>query len=152
MTAYDLYVTIHVSGAVAWVGGNTVTQINGRRIVARNNAAELQPFVSDLVWLTPRFFIPISLLTVAFGAISVWQGPWSFSDPWVDTGLTMFVISFLIGIAMLSPTAEQLEQLAGDDKADSPEYTKKVSFLLLWSAIELVLLWATVFVMVLKPG
>jgi hypothetical protein len=152
MTAYDIYVFVHVAGAVTWVGGNTITQINGRRIVGRNNPIELQGFIKDLVWLTPRFFIPISLLTVAFGIIAVLKGPWEFSDPFVSAGMAMFIVSFLIGIAYLGPQTAKLDALAEAGEADSPAYTKIVGAILLASAIELALLWATVFVMVVKPG
>jgi len=152
MIVYDVYVTIHVAGAITWVGGNTITQINGRRIVARKNEAETENFIKDLVWLTPRFFIPISLLTVAFGVICVLKGPWSFSDPWVSAGLTMFIISFLIGIGILGPTTEKIAKISEAGGQGSDEYDSKLSIVLRASAIELAFLWATVVVMVMKPG
>lgn len=152
MTAYDIYVFIHIAGAVTWVGGNTITQLNGRRIVGRGNPVEVQGFIKDLVWLTPRFFIPISLTTVAFGIIAVLKGPWEFSDPWVSAGMTMFIVSFLIGIGYLGPQTAKLDKLTEAGEAESPAYTKIVSAILVAAAIELALLWATVFVMVVKPG
>lgn len=152
MEAYDVYVTIHVIGAVAWVGGNTMTQLTSRRMLKRNRPEELESFIGDLVYLTPRFFIPISLLTVAFGAVSVWKGPFEFSDPWVSAGLTMFVVSFLIGILYLGPTTDKMDKISAEGGTGSEPWIAKLNGVILASRIELALLWLTVIVMVMKPG
>jgi hypothetical protein len=152
MTTYDAIVAAHVIGAVSWVGGNTYIQISGTRIVKRNNPDELVGFTGDLDYLAPRWFIPISLWTVIFGIAAAADGPWKFSDPWIDAGLTMFVISFLIGIAYLKPQTEKLIAIGESDGISSPPYTAKVGQILTASRIELAFLWLTVLVMVLKPG
>jgi hypothetical protein len=152
MTTYDAIVAAHVVGAVSWVGGNTYIQISGTRIIKRNKSDELEGFVGDLDYLAPRWFIPISLWTVAFGIAAAIDGPWKFSDPWIDAGLTMFIISFLIGIAFLAPQTAQLVEIGETDGISSPPYTEKLGKILLASRIELALLWLTVLVMVLKPG
>lgn len=152
MTTYDLIVAGHVVGAVSWVGGNTYIQLSASRIINRHNGFELQGFASDLTWLAPRWFIPISLWTVAFGIAAAIDGPWSFGDPWISAGLTMFIISFLIGVAFLSPQTEKLEKIGENDGVDSQAYEDKLKKIVFASRIELVLLWATVLVMVLKPG
>jgi hypothetical protein len=152
MTGYDWIVAAHVVGAVAWVGGNTFVQLHGTRAIKRNNSDELTGFVEDLVYLTPRFFIPIGLWTVAWGIAAVLDGPWSFSDPWVSAGMTMFIISFLIGITYLGPKTEKLAGIGESEGVGSPSYTELLGKILVASRVELVLLWLTVIVMVVKPG
>ena len=152
MTTYDALVAAHVIGAVSWVGGNTYIQISGTRIIKRNNADELAGFTADLDYLAPRWFIPISLWTVVFGIAAVSDAPWKFSDPWVDAGLTMFIISFLIGIAYLKPQTEKLIEIGESEGMSSQPYTAKLGNILTASRIELALLWLTVLVMVIKPG
>jgi hypothetical protein len=152
MTTYDALVAAHVVGAVSWVGGNTYIQISGTRIIKRNKPDELGGFVGDLDYLAPRWFIPISLWTVVFGLAATIDGPWKFSDPWIDAGLTMFIISFLIGIAYLAPQTAKLMTIGETEGIGSPAYSEKVSKVLLASRIELALLWLTVLVMVTKPG
>ena len=112
---------------------------NAGRVTKRNRPEELDSFVSDLVYLTPRFFIPISLLTVAFGAVSVWKGPFEFSDPWVSAGLTMFIISFLIGIAYLSPQLEKMDKIAEEGGSGSAPWVEKLNRVIFASRIELAL-------------
>ena len=152
MDAYDLYVTLHVAGAVVWVGGNSMVAILSARKIKRNRPEELESFVSDLTYLTPRFFIPVSLLTVAFGVVSVWKGPFEFSDPWVGAGLTMFIISFLIGAAYLGPQVEKMDELSEAGGSASDEWNERLHRVLIASRIELALLWLTVIVMVVKPS
>ncbi len=152
MTAYELLVAGHVAGAICWVGSDTYLQISSHRIVARENADEIGGFVSDLVFLGPRWLIPVSLLTVVFGVGAVLDGPWSFGDPWVSAGLTMFVISFLIGLLYLTPGLDKLDGIGKAEGTGSAAFATQLGKILLASRIEMVLLWATVLVMVLKPG
>jgi len=152
MTTYDVLVAAHVVGAVSWVGGNTLLQITGTRVAKRHNPDELEGFVGDLNYLTPRWFIPVSLWTVVFGIAATIEGPWGFGDPWISAGLTMFVISFLIGAAYLGPNSEKLAKIGESEGVASEAYTTQLGKILFASRIELVLLWVIVIVMVLKPG
>ncbi|MFY9265714.1 MAG: hypothetical protein WAO61_09860 [Solirubrobacterales bacterium] len=152
MTTLNLLVFAHVAGAIGWVGGNTFLQIQGSRTISHGTGNEIQSLVSNLVYLTPRWFIPVSIWTVAFGIASAINADYSFGNFWITAGLTMFVISFLIGIAYLGPQAERIEKIGDNEGPDSEVYSVSVQKFLLVNRIELALLWATVFVMVVKPG
>lgn len=152
MTLLELLVFAHVAGAIGWVGGDTYIQIAGSRTIKQGSGAEIQSFVSEIVFLTPRWFIPVSLWTVAFGIGAAVEASISFGDFWVSAGLTMFVISFLIGLLYLGPQSERIKKIGEGEGPDSPSYAANVKKLLMASRIELALLWLTVFVMVVKPG
>lgn len=152
MTLLEFFVFAHVAGAISWVGGDTFVQLLGTRTIKRGSGAEVQTFVESIVFLTPRWFIPVGIWTVAFGIAAAIEASYSFGDFWITAGLTMFVISFLIGIAYLGPQSERIEKLGESDGPDSSVYKENVSKLLFASRIELALLWVTVFVMVIKPG
>jgi hypothetical protein len=152
MTFLDLLVFAHVAGAIAWVGSGSFVQVLGTRTINDGTGDEVQSFVNNIVWLTPRWFIPVSLWTVAFGIATAIKASYSFGDIWITAGLTMFIISFLIGILYLGPQSERIAKIGESDGPESAVYSANVGKLLLASRIELVLLWATVFVMVVKPG
>ncbi|MGH2958904.1 MAG: hypothetical protein ACRDKE_04820 [Solirubrobacterales bacterium] len=152
MTLLELLVFAHIAGAIGWVGGDTFIQLQGTRIVNRGTGAEIQSFVESIVYLTPRWFIPVSIWTVAFGIASAIEASFSFGDFWITAGLTMFVISFLIGLIYLGPQSERIKTIGESDGPDSAPYAANVKKLIFASRIELVLLWLTVFVMVVKPG
>ncbi len=66
----------------------------------------------------------------------------------------MFVISFIIGAGYLGPqTGKLLAQIVEAEEFGSPGVQREVRARCSWSRrIELLLLWATVVVMVVKPG
>lgn len=152
MTTYDVLVAAHVVGAVSWVGGNTLLQITGSRVIKRQNSDEMEGFVSDINWLAPRWFIPVSLWTVAFGIAAAIDGPWSFGDFWITAGLTMFIISFLLGAAYVGPNTEKLAKIGETEGVASGPYLAQLGKILFAARVELALLWLTVLVMVIKPG
>jgi hypothetical protein len=152
MSLLELLVFLHVAGAICWVGSGSFTQVYAVRALGHGSGSEVQSFIGTIVWLTPRWFIPVSVWTVAFGVAAAIKGSFEFSDPWITAGLTMFIISFLIGITYLGPQSERIEKIGESEGPDSATYSANVKKLLLASRIELVLLWLTVFVMVVKPG
>lgn len=152
MELLDILVFCHVAGAVSWVGGNSIIQVLGSRVIKTGTGNEIQKFVTDLVYLTPRWFIPVGIWTVAFGAASVIEAGYSFGDSWISMGLTMFIVSFVMGIAYLGPQAERIAKIGESEGFQSEAYVANVRKFLLASRIELGLLWLTVFVMVVKPG
>jgi hypothetical protein len=152
MTLLELLVFLHIAGAICWVGSGSFTQLYGVRTIGQGRGPEIQSFIGTLVWLTPRWFIPVSIWTVAFGIAAAIEGSFAFGDAWVSAGLTMFVISFLIGMLYLGPQTERIAAIGESDGPDSAAYGANVKKLLFASRIELTLLWLTVFVMVVKPG
>lgn len=152
MTLYEFFLTVHVIGAVSWVGGSTLLQILGTRTLAENKPDETRVFVANASYLGPRFFIPISLLTILFGVLTVIEGDISFGELWVSAGLTMFIISFLLGAAVVGPSLDKLVAMDEKGELGSTTYTQTVGRVLITSRIELVLLWAIVILMVVKPG
>jgi uncharacterized membrane protein len=152
MTLYELFLTVHVVGAICWVGGGTLLQILGTRTINSNNPEQTRDFVASTSYLGPRFFIPISLTTVVFGVLTVVEGDISFGDLWVSAGLTMFVISFILGAGVVGPSLDKLVEMDENGELGSTTYTKTLGRVLLVSRIELVLLWAIVVLMILKPS
>jgi uncharacterized membrane protein len=152
MTTYEWIVAGHVVGAVAWVGSGTFAQVLGQRVINRGDGEEIRQYFADVAALAPKWFIPVSLWTVVFGIAAAIDGPWKFSAPWINIGLTMFVISFLIGVIYLGPHSEKLAGIAESDGADSPAFAAKLKQFLTVARFELALLWLTVLVMVVKPG
>ncbi|MBI5310669.1 MAG: hypothetical protein HZB14_06540 [Actinobacteria bacterium] len=149
----DLYLTLHVIGAVAWVGASTLFHITGRRVVAANDQQSLRQFFRDGEYFSTRYFIPVALLTVAMGVALVLSDKYlEFSDPFVSMGLTMFIVSFVMGAGFLGPQTGKLLKRLDAGEFETPAVQSQVKRVLTVSSIELLLLWATVVVMVVKPG
>lgn len=149
---YEIFVLFHIVGAITWVGSSTYIAITSRRVLARNEDGEVKGFMADASFLGPRFFIPISLMTVIFGVLAVIEGNWGFDQPWVSAGLGMFILSFILGAGFIKPRIDKLDAMGTDVSVADPGYRKVVDQVMLISRIELTFLWLIVAVMVIKPG
>lgn len=151
MSLYELFVVLHVFCAIAWVGGATYDVIIGKRVLAEGGAETRTWLTGFWDWIGAHYFIPISMGTVIFGIAAVLEGPWSFSDPFVSIGLGVFVLLLINGLAYLEPQAKKIKAEVEEFGADSPQVTARVSRLMNVSAFEISILYALVFVMVIKP-
>ena len=77
---------------------------------------------------------------------------WEFSQTWITLGLAMFLASAITGAAFLGPEAGRVSNLGTERGAADPEVQRRIARALWISRIELVLLVAVIFDMVIKPG
>lgn len=152
MTTFDLLLFAHIAGAIGWVGGDILLQLLGTRTVNHGSGAEIQTFITNIVYLTPRWFIPVSVWTIVFGVATALEGSYSMGDTWLVAGLAMFVLSFLIGLLYLGPQSERIQAIGESEGPESSSYAANVKRLILASRVELALLMLIVLVMVAKPG
>ncbi len=151
MTLYELFVVLHVFSAIAWVGGATYDTFIGKRVFA-GAGSETREFLTGFwEWIGGHYFIPVSLGTVIFGIAAVIEGPWSFSDPFVSIGLGVFILLLINGLAYLEPQTKKIAAEVKEFGADSPQVTQRVTRVLNVSIFEISVLYALVFVMVVKP-
>lgn len=151
MTLYELFVVLHVFCAIAWVGGATYDLLIGKSVFATDEA-------QTRTWLTgfwerigAKYFIPISMGTVIFGIAAVLEGPWSFSDPFISIGLGVFILLLINGLAYLEPQAKKIKAESEEFGAASEQVTQRVNKLLNVTILETGVLYALVFIMVIKP-
>jgi uncharacterized membrane protein len=101
-----------------------------------------------------RIFLPASLILLVSGIFTIHDsvGAWSYSQGWVQFGLVVIALSILVGAGYLGPEAGRIGKATERDGVDSPEVQARIKRIFLVSRIELVLLLAVVFDMVVKPG
>ena len=150
MTTYFILKFLHVLSATIWVGGGFMLQMllwRARRLgpemaASFNQAAE---------WTSQHVFMPASFATLAFGIATVVVGPWSFSDLWITLGFVGFAVSALNGMAVLGPTAKKMKAVIEERGPNDPVATHMARRLDLFGRIDLVVLIAVVFDMIVKP-
>lgn len=153
ITTYELLVFGHILAVVAWVGASIALQVFAFR-ARRAGGQRMFDLLGDVAWMGTHYFIPISLLVVAlgFGLISESNGAYELSQFWVSAGLAMFVVSSATGAGFLGPESERIFKLSAGRSPDDPEVQRRARRLFLVARIELLLLIAVVFDMVVKPG
>ena len=152
MDRYELLKFAHVGGAIVWIGGATMVQFFGARAMSSGDALRLVTFTRDAEWIGTRVMLPSALLVLAAGFLLIWDGPWDLGMTWVWLALVLFAISFVIGLAFLTPEAKRVGDAVEREGPESPAVRSRISRIFMISRIDLVILFAIVFLMVTKPG
>jgi len=109
---------LHVVCAIAWVGGGMTLLANSIFTIADKGETEVLRTLDVMNGLAKRWFIPASMLTLIFGAITAtFGGMWT--DLWVLLGLAGFASTFITGIAVFEPLGKQIEELVAANQLDA---------------------------------
>jgi uncharacterized membrane protein len=136
--------------AVVWVGGSLAIQLYAFRILRADDPVRLAGFAKDTEWIGTRIFTPASILLLAFGFVLVEEGHWGY-DFWVIFGLVILGLSALTGMAFFGPESGRIGKLVEAHGVEHPEVQARITRILKLSRVELGLLMAVVFDMVVKP-
>ncbi len=151
-TTYTWLKSIHVLAAVIWVGGACTLQVLAILANRSTEPGELAAFARNASWVGERVFVPASLVLVVFGAWTVHEGGWSYSQTWLWLGLLVFAASFLVGAGFLGPEGKRIARAIEQGGPGSPEARMRINRIFLVSRIELLFLLLIVLDMVIKPG
>jgi len=110
MDIYDFAKFLHVASAIVWVGGGFVLVFLAMVAYRQNDKDGYMRIVRQVVYLSPRFFIPSSLAVLVFGVIAAWI-EWSFADLWIDLGIAGWLSTFVTGNFLIRPRAEKIEAM-----------------------------------------
>jgi uncharacterized membrane protein len=151
MSRYELYLFVHIIGAIAWVGANLSLHYLALRAERAGDDAGLRRVLdeSDAIAM---LVIPASLLVVLAGVAMVLDGPWSFSMLWVDLGLAGFAVTFFTGLLLLKPAGERLAERIEADGGFSPAARAQALRLLAVARVDALVLVLVVVDMVAKPS
>jgi uncharacterized membrane protein len=151
MTLYELLKFVHVLAAATWVGGAITLKVQSDRALKANpdRAAEL---ASETERIGTTVLMPASIVLLVSGIWTAFEGGYGFDPLWVKLGLAIYVVSAVAGAVFLGPLYKQVGQLRAERGAGDPELTARLEKLSRLAWIDVVLLVAVVFVMVVKPG
>ncbi len=151
MTWYTFFKFVHVIMAVTWVGGATAIQFYALRTLGTRDGNRMATFAGDTEWVGMRVFMPASLILFLAAIGLMVNGHWPWGTLWVDYGLTVFAVSFVVGAGYLGPESGRIKQTIEAHGADSPQAQARIRRILLVSRAELVLLIGVVYAMTVKP-
>jgi uncharacterized membrane protein len=149
---YELLKFVHIAAAIVWVGGGAAIQFFALRTMAARDGSRLAAFARDTDWIGNHVFIPSALLVVVLGFVLVWDGPYELGMTWVWLSLILFAVSFVAGAAFLGPESKRIGAQIDAEGVDSPAVQARIRRLIKLSRLDLVLLFAIVFLMVVKPA
>jgi uncharacterized membrane protein len=148
---YDWLLFLHVVAAMVWLGGGIVIAALAARALRDPAPDAVAQFVTTLRVIGPRVLAPATVAVVGLGVWMVlYSTAWSFGQLWVQLGLGLFAVAFLIGAAYQSRAAIKADRAAAAGEHD--EARRQLGrWALGYGAIVLLLVAAT-WDMVFKPG
>src|SRR5215210_2785465 len=129
-----------------------MVQFFALRALARRNPLAMVEFTRDVEWIGNRVMLPSALVVIVLGFLLVWDGPWELSMTWVWLSLLIYAVSFVVGLFVLTPEAKKIGNQIEAEGPASPAVQARIGRILNISRVDLVLLFAIVFLMVTKPG
>jgi uncharacterized membrane protein len=154
LTHYNAFKFVHVLSAVVWVGGACTVQVYALLATRTNDPLRVAAFAKDTEFVGTRIFLPSSLILLVSGIFTLHDssGLWSFGQGWVQFGLVVVTLSIVVGAGYLGPESGRIARATEAKGVESPEVQERIQRIFLVSRVELVLLLAVVFDMVVKPG
>jgi uncharacterized membrane protein len=114
---YSIFKFLHVICAIAWVGGGLTLLANSIFAIRAKGEMETLKGLSVMDSLAKTWFIPASMLTVLFGAITTtFGGMWL--ELWVILGLAGFASTFVTGILVFEPMGKKISELVAAGRND----------------------------------
>jgi len=151
-TWFGVFKLVHVTFALFWVGGGLLLTVLALRAERTNNPEELATIARQATFAGEKLFAPASGIVLAMGIAMVINSPeFGFGTAFVVIGLVGFAISFVTGIAVLSPRAKRLVGLLDNPGAAAPETQAAIKEILLISRIDMAVLLIVVADMLMKP-
>ncbi len=151
MSYYEVLVFLHIAFAIIWLGSGFLLQVLGFKADASRDVVRIQGLLDDADWAANRLFIPSSLVVLVLGILATIEGPWTFGDLWIVLGLVGYGMTFLTGVAFISPQVRRVSAVMERDGGMSQAAMAEVRKLFLIGRVDLVVLFTVVAVMALKP-
>jgi uncharacterized membrane protein len=151
MTWYELWLFVHITATIAWLGGALAGQVFGVLAKRSGDPSVSAAFGRNLSFMAMYVFLPSSLLVFVSGSLLVEDGNWDWSEPFVVFGVVGWAAVSLIAFGYVTREMGRTgARMAAE--GPSPELAARVNRLVLIARVLLLVLFAVVFMMVAKLG
>ncbi len=140
---------LHVAASILWIGAGVGLVVLG---IAADRAREREAFlriISNIVFLAPRIFMPMSLATLVFGIAAAWMS-WGFGTLWIVLGLIGWAVTFVTGNFFLKPRADRVAAIMAKEGASDNAVAVGREMIML-AKFDYIMLFVVVADMVFKP-
>lgn len=151
MSWFELWLFLHITGAIVWIGGAAAIQVFGILTKRAGDPAKTAFFAQNVSFTVMRVFLPAALLVLASGLGLVATRDWDWGEPFISAGLALWALVALVAFGFLGRAMGR----AGAELAasgPSPGLALRLRNLVWLSRGLLAVLLVIVFLMVVKPG
>jgi uncharacterized membrane protein len=150
-SSYAVFKLVHVGTAVFWVGGGLLLTVLGLRAERADDPMEIATIARQAAFAGERIFAPGGLLVLAMGIAMTINDHIGFGTTWVDIGLAGYALTFVTGVAVLSPLAKKIGVLVEEKGPEAPETQAAIRRILLIARLDVAVLLLVVADMLMKP-
>lgn len=151
MSWYELWLFLHLTAAMVWIGGGVAVQVFGILTQRAADPDKAAFFGRSTSYVVLRLFLPAALVVVVSGIGLVESGHWDWGEPFVTLGLLLWAIVALVAFGFLGRAMGRAgAQLVAE--GPSPALGLRLRNLVWLSRALLATLIVVVFLMVVKPG
>jgi len=152
MTRYELFKFLHLVGAIVWLGGGLGILLLWRRFAGAKDLGSLKAVDAQNKFLSMALFGPATLLTLAFGIAMVIDTPvFDFTDLWIVIGFGGILLSGVAEGAFAQPAGKAFMSAVESGGFESAAARRAGRKLAIVGNVELIILFAVVWAMVVKP-
>lgn len=151
MTWYELWLFLHITGAIVWIGGAVALQVFGILTKRAADPAKSAFFAQNASIAVLWVFLPAAIVVLIAGTGLVESGNWDWSEPFVLSGLILWAAVAVVAFGFLGRAMGRAgAQLAAE--GPSPALALRMRNLVWLSRVLLGVLVVIVFFMTVKPG
>jgi uncharacterized membrane protein len=151
VTWFELWLFLHVTAAIVWIGGAATIQVFGILTKRAADPAKSAFFATTVSYTIVRVFLPAALVVIASGIGLTKTANWDWGEPFIVGGLVLWAIVALVAFGFLGRAIGAAgARLAGD--GPSPALALRMRNLVWLSRGLLGVLLVIVFLMTVKPG
>jgi uncharacterized membrane protein len=103
----------HILAAMVWVGGAILLGALATQVVRAGEPGAVARFLGAVRVIGPALLAPAMLAVLGFGVwLALDSEAWDFEQGWIQLGVALFAVAFLVGIAHQSRAAILAERAA----------------------------------------
>jgi uncharacterized membrane protein len=151
MTWREIWLFLHVTAAMVWIGGAAAIQVFGILTKRAADPAKTAFFAGNVSYAILRIFLPAALVVLLSGVGLTIEGDWDWGEPFIVYGLVFWALVSLVAFGFLGGAIGRAgAQLASE--GPSPALGLRLRNLVWLSRVLLGVLVTIVFMMTVKLG
>ena len=148
---YALFKYVHVLFAVVWIGGGALLTILALAAERKEDPMEIVTVARQAAFVGEKVFAPAGLVVFLMGVAMMLNTDWGWGRFWIVAGLIGYAVTFVTGIAVLSPLAKKIEVSAEQNGPTAPVTMALISRILVIARVDVAVLFLVIADMVTKP-
>ena len=151
LTSYELWLFLHLTAVVVWIGGALMGQVFGILTQRARSPVESAGYGRNMAWVAKWIFLPSSVVVILTGMGLTEDGDWGWDEPFVVVGMIAGVAIAALGIGYVTPRMGRAGARMATD-GPSPELAAEMNRLVWIARGLLAVAFVIIFMMVTKLG